>query len=412
MALSDLAIKKATPRDKLYKLTDSEGLQLHVSPQGGKMWRYAYRYLGKQKLLSLGTYPTVMLSEAREKRNFAKKQLTEGIDPCQQKRLDKLTKMASADNSFKKVAIQWHENWKLAKAERHAGYVLRRLELDVFPVIGHRPIDAITPIEMVAMVKKIEERGTLEIAKRNYNTCGQIFRYAIAHGLANRNPVAEVNCSDFMKPRKVENFARLDHKELPDFLTQVEAYKGSNLTRLAMKLMACTFLRTSEFIGGRWEEIDFDNARWVVPKSRMKIEANGEHVVPLSRQAIETLKALKVLTGHSDLMFPGERDHEKPMSNNTILAAIKRMGYQGRMTGHGFRGVASTVLNEAGFNFLHIEAQLAHVSKNQVASAYNHAKYLDRRAQMMQWWSDYLDAARGGLTYPYPKLPESYTGAN
>lgn len=406
MALTDLGIRKALPREKLYKLTDSEGLQLHVSPQGGKLWRYAYRYLGKQKLLSLGVYPVVTLSEAREKRNYAKKQLVAGVDPCQQKRLDKLTKLASAENSFEKVGLQWHDNWKLTKASRHAEYVIKRLKSDVFPVIGHRPISDITPIELVAMVKKIEERGTLEIAKRNYNTCGQIFRYAIAHGLANRNPVAEVTSSDFMKPRKVENFARLDHKELPEFLTQIEAYKGSNLTRMAMKLMACTFLRTSEFIGGRWEEIDFENARWVVPKDRMKIEDNGEHVVPLSRQALETLKALQVLTGHGALIFPGERDHEKPMSNNTILAALKRMGYQGRMTGHGFRGLASTILNEAGFNFFHIEAQLAHVSKNQVASAYNHAKYLDQRAQLMQWWSDYLDAARGGQTYPFPALPQ------
>ena len=407
MALTDLAIRKALPREKLYKLTDSEGLQLHVSPQGGKLWRYAYRYLGKQKLLSLGVYPVVTLSEAREKRNCAKKQLVAGVDPCQQKRLDKLTKLASAENSFEKVGLQWHDNWKVTKASRHAEYVIKRLKSDVFPVIGHRPISDITPIELVAMVKKIEERGTLEIAKRNYNTCGQIFRYAIAHGLANRNPVAEVTSSDFMKPRKVENFARLDHKELPEFLTQIEAYKGSNLTRMAMKLMACTFLRTSEFIGGRWEEIDFENARWVVPKDRMKIEDNGEHVVPLSRQALETLKALQVLTGHGALIFPGERDHEKPMSNNTILAALKRMGYQGRMTGHGFRGLASTILNEAGFNFFHIEAQLAHVSKNQVASAYNHAKYLDQRAQMMQWWSDYLDTARGGQTYPFPALPQA-----
>jgi len=410
MALSDLAIKKATPREKLYKLTDSEGLQLHVSPQGGKLWRYAYRYLGKQKLLSLGVYPTVTLSEARDKRNCAKKQLTEGIDPCQKKRLDKLTKMANAANSFEQVGVQWHENWKSQKSAQHTGNVLRRLQLDVFPVIGHRPINEITPNEMVCMAKKIEERGSLEIAKRNYRTCGQIFRYAIAHGIANRNPVSEVQCGDFMKPRKVENFARLDYKELPEFLVKVEAYNGSNLTRLAMKLMACTFLRTSEFVGGRWEEIDFENALWVVPKSRMKIDANGDHTVPLSRQAIDTLKALNVLTGHGELIFPGERDHEKPMSNNTILAAIKRMGYRGRMTGHGYRGLASTILNEAGFNFFHIEAQLAHVSKNQVASAYNHAKYLDQRAQMMQWWGDYLDKARGGQSYPFPKLPESYTG--
>ncbi len=406
MALTDIAIKKALPRAKLYKLTDTEGLQLHISPQGGKLWRLAYRHLGKQKQLSLGAYPAISLGQARELRNAAKRQLAVGIDPCEQKRLDKLTKLSKADNSFEKIARQWHEHWKSTKNERYANYVITRLESDVFPIIGHRPISEIGPIELVAMVKKIEVRGSQEIARRNYNTCGQIFRYAIAHGLSNRNPVSEVRSSDFMKPRKVENFARVGYKDLPAFLTCIEAYKGSNLTRLAMKLMAFTFLRTSELIGGRWEEIDFENARWVVPKDRMKVEKNGDHVVPLSKQAIETLSALKVLTGHSDLIFPGERDHAKPMSNNTILAAIKRMGYKGKMTGHGFRGLASTILNEAGFNFFHIEAQLAHITKNQVAGAYNHAQYLDQRQKMMQWWADYLDVAKSGKPYPFPLLPK------
>jgi integrase len=262
------------------------------------------------------------------------------------------------------------------------------------------------------MIKKIEVRGAMDIAKRNYNTCGQIFRYAIAHGLATRNPVTDVHSSDFMAPRQTTNFARIDAKDLPDLLTKIDAYQGSSLTRLSMSLMALTFLRTSELIGAKWSEIDFDNALWRVPGSRMKVKTRGEHLVPLSTQAVQVLKALKVVSGHKALIFPGERDPSKPMSNNTILGGLKRMGYQGRMTGHGFRGLASTSLHEANFNHFHVEVQLAHTEENEVAAAYNHAKYLAQRTLMMQWWGDYLDKARAGVTYPYPPLPKGYVPTN
>jgi len=410
MALTDIQVKAACPREKLYKISDSGGLQLHVSPSGGKLWRYAYRHHGHQKVLALGAYPLISLKEAREKRDNAKRELLDGNDPSELKKAKKKKAQSSVETSFESIAKDWHTHWKSTKNERYAEYVITRLEADVFPDIGHRQIGEITPKDLVGMIKKIEERGSLEVAKRNYNVCGQVFRYAIAHGHSDRNPTAEVRCSDFMKPRQVENYARIEYKELPEFLTKVEAYVGSNLTRLALKLMALTFIRTSELIGARWEEIDFENAVWMVPECRMKKKKRGAHVVPLSTQAIEVLKALKVLTGHSKLVFPGERDHEKPMSNNTILAALKRMGYQGQMTGHGYRGLASTILNEAGFNFFHVEAQLAHLLKNQVAGAYNHAKYMDQRKQMMQWWGDYLDIARGGKPYPFPSLPTGYAG--
>lgn len=411
MALTDVQIKAASPREKLYKISDFGGLQLHISPSGGKLWRYAYRRHGQQKLLALGPYPLISLKEAREKRDDAKRELLEGKDPCEQKRAKKQKQQVSMETSFESVARDWHQHWQSTKNARYSNYVLTRLETDVFPEIGRRQIKEISPKDLVAMIKKIEERGALDVAKRNYNVCGQVFRYAIAHGLTDRNPTAEVRCGDFMKPRQVENFARVEYKDLPVFLTKVEAYVGSNLTRLAMKLMALTFIRTSELIGARWEEIDFDNAIWTVPESRMKKKKRGSHIVPLCSQAIEVLKTLNALTGNCKLIFPGERDHEKPMSNNTILGALKRMGYQGKMTGHGYRGLASTILNEAGFNFFHVEAQLAHLLKNQVAGAYNHAKYMDQRKQMMQWWGNYLDLARSGKPYPYPKLPNSYVGA-
>lgn len=244
------------------------------------------------------------------------------------------------------------------------------------------------------MMKKIEERGALDIAKRALQTCSQIFRYAIAHGVAKRNPAAEIRPSDVLASRKKEHYARVDAKELPQLLRKIEVYNGSTITRTAIKLMAMTFVRTKELIGAQWSEFDLDAARWDIPAERMKMKT--PHIVPLSIQAITLLRSLHTLTGHSLLLFPGERDHEMPMSNNTILMALDRMGYKHRMTGHGFRGIASTLLHEQGWPHEHIEIQLAHQERNQVSASYNHALYLQPRAQMMQAWSDHLDAQISG----------------
>ncbi len=408
MALTDVQIRKAAPLDKDYKLSDSGGLYLMVKSTGGKLWQMSYRFAAKSKTLSFGKYPLISLAEVREKAFEAKKLLANGIDPGAQKKANKQAVLANHANSFESVATQWFKHWSQRINPRHSEYVWTRLKADVFPEIGHLPIEEIQAPVLVRMIKKIEVRGAMDIAKRNYNTCGQIFRYAIAHGLATRNPVTDVHAADFMAPRQTTNFARIDAKDLPDLLTKIDAYQGSALTRLSMSLMALTFLRTSELIGAKWSEIDFDNALWRVPGSRMKVKTRGEHLVPLSSQAVQVLKALKVVSGHKALIFPGERDPSKPMSNNTILGGLKRMGYQGRMTGHGFRGLASTSLHEANFNHHHIEVQLAHTEENEVAAAYNHAKYLDQRTKMMQWWGDYLDKARVGVTYPYPPLPTGY----
>lgn len=413
MALTDIAIKKAVIKDKTYKISDGAGLQLHITPSGGKLWRLAYRHLNKQKTLSIGAYPLVSLAEARQKAFEAKKMISEGGDPSGQKRINKLVSLSAANNSFQSVAELWHKHWAPTKSPRHADYVITRLISDVFPVIGHRPISELTAPELVAMVKKIEQRGALDIAKRNYNVCGQIFRYAIAHAYASRNPCAEVHSVDFMKPRTQTNFARISKDQLPEFLTKVDAYPGGSLVRLAIRLMSLTFLRTNEFRQGTWAEIDFENALWRVPRAKMKkvkskTQITEPHIVPLSRQAIEVLRSLQNISGHGKFIFMGARDHEKPMSDNTILMALKRIGYQGEMTGHGFRGLASTVLHEANFNPKHVEVQLAHIEPNETASAYNHAKYLDQRRLMMQWWADYLDGARSGTVYPYPNLPTGY----
>jgi integrase len=244
------------------------------------------------------------------------------------------------------------------------------------------------------MMKAIQRGGALDIAKRCYQMTGQVFRYAIAHGIAERNPAVDVKPSDILPSRRQTNYARVEAKELPALLRAIEAYQGTPVTRLAIKLLALTFVRTSELIGARWDEFDLQAGQWRIPAERMKMRT--EHIVPLSLQAIQILQILHSITGKSELLFPGERNHGKPMSNNTILKALERMGYKGRMTGHGFRGLASTILHEQGFDHAHIELQLAHQERNAVSAAYNHALYLKQRAKMMQWWANYIDQQLSG----------------
>jgi integrase len=398
MALTDIAIKSSKPRESAYKLTDGRGLQLHITPQGSKLWRWAYRHEGKQKLMALGVYPDVSLAQARDKADLARKLLATGTDPMAARKSEKIARRLAVENTFAAVAKNWWESWKAARSDSHTVYVWRRLEADVFPAIGTRPIAEIEALELVAMMKTIEKRGALDIAKRSHQTCSQIFRYAIAHGVTKRNPAVEIRPSDVLASRKKQNYARVEGKELPHLLRKIEVYNGSTITRVAIKLMAMTFVRTSELIGARWEEFDLDSARWDIPASRMKMKA--PHTVPLSTQAVTLLKSLHTLTGHSPLLFPGERDHERSMSNNTILGALDRMGYARRMTGHGFRGIASTLLHEQGWPHEHIELQLAHQERNQVSASYNHAMYLQPRAEMMQAWSTYLDSCIAGNVVP------------
>lgn len=394
MPLTDIATKKARPEARVYKFSAAGGLYLYVTPAGGKSWRWKYQIDGKENQMTFGLYPDVSLAEARELRDAARKQKKRGVDPMAERKTAKLLRRVAAENSFATVGKAWFTQWKGDRNARHADYTLRRLETNVFPEIGARPVSEIQTLELVAMTKKIADRGALDIAKRSFQTCSQIFRYAIAHGLATRNPAADIKPSDILVTRKKNNFARIDAKELPELLRHIEAYQGAATTRIAMKLMALTFVRTSELIGARWTEFDFDNAEWRIPAHRMKMKT--EHIVPLAPQTIEVLRTLQIASGHSKLLFPGERDHEKPMSNNTILGALKRMGYQGRMTGHGFRGIASTVLHEQGFEHEHIELQLAHTERKSVSAAYNHAKYLEQRRALMSHWARYLQASLGG----------------
>lgn len=387
--LTDTRIKTAKPQNKLYKLTDERGLHLAVYPTGSKLWQMRYRFDGKEKTASLGPYPEVSLAQAREKRDQMRRQVAGEIDPVQAQRQAKVAKKLAQENSFEAVARTWYGSWKSARSLRHADYVIRRLEADVFPAIGKRPIAEIQAPELVAMMKAIEKRGALDIAKRCHQMTGQVFRYAIAHGLAQRNPASDVKPGDVLASRRKKNYARIDAKELPDLLRKIEGYQGTPATRLAIKLLAFTFVRTGELIGACWSEFDFQAGQWRIPAERMKMRT--PHIVPLSSQALQVLQILHGVTGSSALLFPGQRDHAKPISNNTILKALERMGYKGRMTGHGFRGLASTILHEHGFDHAHIELQLAHQERDAVSAAYNHATYLKQRATMMQWWADFLD---------------------
>jgi integrase len=392
--LTDTRVKTAKPQEKLYKLADERGLHLAVYPNGSKLWQFRYRFEAKEKTASLGKYPDVSLAEAREKRDQMRKLVAKDIDPVQASRANKEAKKFAQAHSFEGVARTWFDGWKTGRSPRHADYVIRRFETDVFPMIGGRPVSDIQAPELVKMMKAIQSRGALDIAKRCFQMAGQVFRYAIAHGIAQRNPASDIKPGDILPSRRQTNYARVDAKELSGLLRAIEAYQGTPATRMAIKLLALTFVRTSELIGARWDEFDLQAGQWRIPAGRMKMRT--EHIVPLSLQAIQVLQILHGITGHSELLFPGERDHSKPISNNTILKALERMGYKGRMTGHGFRGLASTILHEQGFDHAHIELQLAHQERNAVSAAYNHALYLKQRAKLMQWWADYLDQQLAG----------------
>lgn len=388
--LTDMLIKstKLTEKSKTKTLTDGGGLSLYVT-HTGKYWRLRYYSDGKQQVMSLGPYPIMSLLEARQKQMEIKRLLHNGKSPM-------IERKKVSDWTFEKVANLWLANWELDKSDQHVSTVKRRLVVDVFPKIGTMPIDEITTLMIVNLVKGIATRGALDVANRVLQKIGQIFRFAIANGYAINSPVL-IKPSEILPTRKQTNLARIDEKDLGELLRKIEAYQGTPITRMAIKLMALAFVRTSELIKAKWDEFDLERARWDIPADRMKMKT--PHIVPLSKQAISLLKSLQYVSGKGEYLFPSDLDCRKTptMSNNTILRALKRMGYQGRMTGHGFRGLASTILHEQHYNHDHIEVQLAHSPRNAVSAAYNHALYLEPRAKMMQDWADYLDKRRNEL---------------
>ncbi len=391
MLLTHTGCRNAKIAAKPYKLADGGGLYLLVMPNGSKYWRLKYRYLGKPKYLALGVYPILSLADAREARDKAKRQLASGIDPSFAKKDDKRRALLGAENSFEAMAREWHANRSDGWTKRYGDNVLHRLETDMFPHVGPRPVAEISAPELLDALRQIEKRGALEIAHRALQVCGQIFRYAIATGRAARNPAADLQGA--LKPFKKTHYAALEAKDLPDFLRAMDTNDARLYlqTRVAMRLMLLTFVRTSELINAVWVEFDLDAAQWVIPAERMKMRS--PHIVPLSRQVIAILKEQKMLTGRWPCVFPNQADPKKCMSNNTILKALERMGYKGRMTGHGFRALAmSTIKEKLGYRHEVIDRQLAHAPRSKVDAAYDRAMFLAERRTMMQDWADYLDA--------------------
>ena len=387
MALSDAKVRSAKPRSNPYKISDGEGMFLLIAPSGSKYWRLKYHYAGKEKLLALGVYPEVSLSDARERRFQARKALAAGYDPGEIKKEAKRLTVQKSESAFEVVAREWIEQRKHEWAGRSTKIKVSRLERHVFPKIGTRPISDITAPEILSMLRDVEGSGAFDTAKRVMQTCGQIFMYAIATGRAERNPVPDLRGA--LKTPVTKHHAYLKATELPEFLSRLDVYDGAIQTKLALRFLLLTFVRTTELRAAEWTEIDLDRAEWRIPVERMKVKE--QHIVPLSRQAVALLRALQSHTGNRQHLFPNQHKPASYMSENTMLYALYRMGYHSRTTGHGFRSTASTILNENGFMPDVIERQLAHSERNKVRAAYNHAQYLPERRKMMQWWADYLD---------------------
>jgi integrase len=388
--LTNTAISAAKPREKPWKLFDEKGLYLHIRPDGGRWWRFKYRFAGKEKLLSLGIFPEVSLKQARDKRDAMRSDVANGVDPGVKRQVEK---RADAD-TFEAVAREWFRTnlpkWKGSYSDK----ILRRLEIYIFPWVGTRPITDIAPKDLLDCLRRIEQQGNLGTAKRALQICGQIFRYAIATGRAERDPTAALRGA-LVPATEVHHASITDPKELGALLRAIDGYVGSLVVRSALRLAPLVFVRPGELRSAEWSEIDFDKSEWHIPADRMKMGA--KHIVPLSLQAIAILKEIHAFTGEGKYVFPSARTNSRPLSDNALLAALRRMGYQqGTLTVHGFRSTASTLLNEQGNNRDWIERQLAHGERDGVRAAYNYAEYLPERRKMMQAWADYLDVLRAG----------------
>jgi len=379
-------------KDKAYKLSDGGGLYLLVNTNGSRYWRLKYRVAGKEKLLALGVYPDVSLADARAKRDEAKRTLAAGGDPGEVKQTEKQAKILAVSNSFEALAIEWHEhkrpNWSLG----YASDILEYLQKDVFPFIGKRAIAEIKAAEMLLVLRKMEQRGVLDKLKKTRQACRQIFTYAVITGRAEHNPVTDL--AGALKAPKQKHFPHLLTEQIGGFLRALSEYTGSKVTQNATRLLMLTGTRTIELRAAEWAEFDLEKGIWQIPAERMKMRR--PHVVPLSIQAKSLLEEIHQLTGRGRYVFPGRNDAGKTMSEASINQVIKRIGYDGKATGHGFRHTMSTILHEQGYNTAWIETQLAHADKNSIRGTYNHAQYLDGRREMLQWYADYMDALENG----------------
>ncbi|EHK1333337.1 tyrosine-type recombinase/integrase [Salmonella enterica] len=401
MALTDIKVRTAKPSDKPFKLTDGQGMHLLINPNGSKYWRLQYRFGGKQKVLALGVYPMVSLGEARRKRDEAKKLVSDGIDPSEKKKADKIEQSEAL--TFEAVARDWHTACKRKWSDSHSERVLKSLEDNLFSSIGQRKIAELKTKDLLVPVKTVAASGRLEVAARLQQRTTAIMRYAVQNGLIDYNPAQEM--SGAIAVAKRTHRPALSFDRFSELLERIESFKGRKLTKLAVKLTLLIFIRSSELRFARWSEIDFVNAMWTIPGEReplpgVKHSHRGSkmktpHLVPLSRQALELLKAIREISGKCDLVFIGDHDFRKPMSENTVNKALRSMGYDTtvEVCGHGFRAMACSALIESGkWSRDAVERQMSHQERNSVRAAYIHkAEHLDERRLMLQWWADYLD---------------------
>jgi integrase len=392
MALTNIAINKAKPAEKAYRLSDSGGLYLQITPAGAKCWRMKYRFLGKEKVLAIGQYPHISLLDAREARDKAKKLLANGQDPGYVKQTNKHTAKLEAANTFEVIAREWHEKHKIKWVAKNAARNLSLLENHIFPSIGRLSIRKIKSSELLTAVQKIEARGNNETAHRTLQICGAIFRYAISTDRASAD--LSVVLKGALAPVKVQHHASItEPKAIGSLLRAIDNYDGAYLTKQALKLAPFLFVRPGELRQAEWSEIDLTKKEWRIGADKMKMRA--VHIVPLSSQALEILTEMKQVARNSNYVFPSATSNKRPMSDNTLNMALRRMGYdKSQITAHGFRSMASTLLHEQGWPHDAIERQLAHAERNKISAAYNYAEHLPKRREMMQHWANYLDGLK------------------
>lgn len=392
MALSDVKIRNRKPAEKQYKIYDDAGLYLLVTPTGGKLWRFKYRFAGKEKLLALGSYPEIGLAEARARRDAARSQVAQGFDPGAIRKAQKQAETEDRD-TFEVIAMEWHLKFLPTWTPGHAVTIIRRLEHDVFPYIGKRPVLDIKAPELLAVLRRIEDRGALETAHRIKSIAGQVFRYAIATGRAERDPSSDLRGA-LPQPKEKHHAAITDPNEVGGLLRAIDGYQGSFVVKCALKLAPLFFVRPGELRHAEWGEIDLNEAVWNIPAHKMKMDK--DHIVPLCTQAVAILTELRQLTGTSKYVFPSARSSARPMSENAVLAALRYLGYDKEtMTGHGFRAMARTIIDEVlKVRPDVIEHQLAHAVRDPTGRAYNRTTHLNERKVMMQTWADYLDQLR------------------
>lgn len=390
MALTDTKIKTAKPREKAYKLADERGLFLLINPNGSKYWRFKYRFGGKEKLLAIGVYPDVSLAEARERRDAARKMLSNDVDPGLNKQLSKRAAKYATENSFQAVAIEWYAKFSPKWVPGYSSKIIGRLEKNIFPWLGKRPINEIKAPELLSVLRRVESRGAIETAHRVNQICGQVFRYAVVTGRAERDVSADLRGA--LAPSKTKHRASItEPTAIGELLCAINHYHGYFVTKCALQLAPLLFVRPGELRNAEWSEFNFETAEWRIPAEKMKMKKM--HIVPLAKQAVQILQELYQLTGSSKYVFPSVLSNSRPMSDNTVNTALRRLGYtKDEMTGHGFRSMASTLLNEQGWHYDAIERQLAHTERNAVRAAYNYAEHMPERRKMMQHWADYLCA--------------------